>query len=675
MMTAGFLGEKLAKTTWADDIVNALRQELLSLQAAGSLVIPEEPGGWWHQYVCPEHHTELLFDPQENEPEAIACPYGCRIQGEVYRGAWLVFKHQSLARYCLQAAAMYAVTREVELAVLSKRLLVEYALQFPKYPVHPDAQPWMLKGRAFHQALTEGIWSTTLLRAYLLLLDEGVEFTPVERQALDTFLTMLESSMKEYRQILIHDRNNPENNYTAWLNASLSCVYAVRGQIEELKELIEGVGGFKHHLTIGVKPDQFEFEGSVYYHIFVLRAYMISAEMAERFGIDLYSVQGESGQSLKGMFELLITLANEQGMLPALHDGPMARVPYAREIAETCEAGLARYGLSGLIPILAEAYNQLGGKPVRSSLEALLYGTGEWPVEPSFGDRGSQLLAESGFVIGRRSDSNLSFLADFGPHGGSHGHDDKLHVSLAHRSGDVTPDMGMVPYGSELRKQWFAKTASHNTVSIGGATQAHHTGRCVRFENGAEATIVWLQSTDAYSGCQLDRHLLLKGDVLVDWFEVELQEAASIEWWMHPTAAVQGGKLQALTEEAAAALLQPIDGGAFMHVTGRYTDDRELYLRYTLASGAEVYHTALVQAEDEVYQIETPGTTIDPSQRVKGLLHRRMGRTASFIHVYTTGEQALLKLRDSGEITVTSGNEQFTIALSKDSGLTITGRG
>src|SRR5690606_1244493 len=142
-----------------------------------------------------------------------------------------------------------------------------------------------------------------------------------------------------YHHILTHDRGMPENNYTAWLNASLSCIYSINGERDKLERLMNGVGGIKHHLSIAVKADQLEFEGSIYYHIFVLRAYMIAAEMAESFDIDCYSIRGEQEQSMEGMLDVLVQLADEDGKLPALHDGPFERVPFAREIAEVFEIG------------------------------------------------------------------------------------------------------------------------------------------------------------------------------------------------------------------------------------------------------------------------------------------------------------------------------------------------
>ncbi|KPV60932.1 heparinase [Paenibacillus sp. A3] len=695
---------KTEKHAWGRRVLAELKEELDRLEAAGSLYIPVEPGGWWHQYVCPRHHAELLFDPAERDAQSFRCPHGCLIEGEAYRGAWLVFKHQSLARAALQAAAVYAASREAAYAQLAKRIIAGYARQFPDYPVHPDAQPWMLKGRAFHQALTEAIWSTTLLRACLLLSDEGVAWTESEREAIDGYLRLLEASMAEYRRILIHERGNAENNYTAWLNAALSCVHAVKNDRGGLLALIAGEGGWKHHLSIGVKPDQLEFEGSTYYHVFVLRAYLISAEMAERFGIDLYDAEGTAGQSMSGMFDVLAALADDRGVLPALHDGPMERLPYAREIAEIMEIGLSRYRQPGIELILREAYRQMGGQDgARCQLEALLYGEGEEPVvrrfvgraaggtngvDGAFGQeagllRGSRLLRDSGFVLGRRTSNALSFLADFGPHGGSHGHYDKLHLTMMHRETAFTPEFGMVPYGSALRKQWFAETASHNTVSLGGASQAAHTGSCLRFEETAAHTYVWLRSEGAYPGCRMDRHLLLTDPWLLDWFEVAAGEEASIEWWMHPVVPAEEETAHIGVETCPE---QAPDHGGFyslapegewqrLPVVKRYGavgSARELRLTYKVPGGGRIYHTALLQPGDEAYAVRTPGTSVDPSRPLTALLHRRHGRSARFVHVYSAGERTILKETPSGAVQVESAEGIRTCALTEQ-GLTVIG--
>lgn len=672
MSTAIPLAIKVETLTWAGQTAHKLKEEIDRLQQAGSLVVPQEPGGWWHQYVCPHHHTELTFDESRVDASEFLCPHGCIITGEAYRGAWLVFKHQSLARVALQSAAVYVALGDVSYAQISKRLLVEYAEQFPLYPVHPEAQSWMLKGRAFHQALTEAIWSTTLIRAYLLLRDGGITFDAKEQVAIDVFLGLLAGSMEEYRHILIHERNNAENNYTAWLNASLSCVYAARGEQALLEALIESQGGFIHHLSIGVKADQFEFEGSTYYHVFVLRAYLIAAEMAQRFGIDLYATTGAEGQSMRGMLEALADLADEQGALPALHDGPLERGPYAREIAEIAEQGLAIYGIAGLAKVAREAYRQLGAAG-NEQLEALLYGGGADRAATSE-PRSSRLWPDAGFVIGRIAGNPLSFLADFGEHGGSHGHYDKLHLTLMHQDQTLTPDLGMVPYGSSMRRSWFAETASHNTVSLAGQSQAPHVGRMKHYDATETSVYTWIQSTEGYKGCTMNRHLLLTDDWMLDWFQVELSgdQPQAIEWWMHPVVAVEASQQPLVDAEAAYQLLIAEKVGDVttlkeqqLPIAGRFIPNEgdagngasELQASYNLTnSDAVIYHSALVQPGDEIVAVQTPGDAVDPSRPLTAMLHRRNDRKADFIHVYRAGSAVQLSQITDHEISITVPN-------------------
>lgn len=640
--------EKTKRFSWARRTAEELRRELELFRSHG-VWVPEEPGGWWHQYVCPRHHDELRFDPLEQDARRLVCPHGCVLEGEPYRGAWLVFRHQAVARYALQAAALYAAEGVAADGRLAKEILVQYARQFPRYPVHPDAQPWMLKGRAFHQALTEAIWSTTLLRAYLLLKDHGAEFAPDEAGSLDLFFTMLEESMEQYRHILIHEKQNPENNYTAWLNASLASIYAAKGDAAKLEGLLQGEGGFYHHLTIGVKPDGFEFEGSTYYHIFVLRAYLIAVEMAERFGIDLYGAAGEKGQTVKGMFTALAGLSGDSGRLPALHDGPYERVPFAREIAEVFEIGYAVYHDPAYIPVLSHTFRYLYGRPERFGLESLLYGQGDSPVEGGFRRRRqSLLLPDSGFVVLRHPDNPLSVLADFGSHGGSHGHYDKLHISLMHPEGELAPDPGMVPYGSSLRKDWYAHTASHNTVSVGERSQAPHEGRCQAFRLNGQEAYARLCSEGAYEGARLERHLLLAGEWLLDWFHVQLAEGEEqeMDWWYHPAGTLQIAAPGCGTlREQTSRRLGAGDGYGFAEALAQWHNASEAALpaicSTQYAQGKEHGYSSstvlLLPPGSTLYQIRTPGLAAEPSRMRSGVMVRQRGRAADFVAVHSSG--------------------------------------
>jgi hypothetical protein len=655
--------DKIRHYPWATAALQQIQSEL-DMVIREETDIPLEPGGWWHQYVCPEHHTELLFDPLVPNAQQFLCPHGCVLEGEPYRGAWLVFKHQSMARYALQSAVVYAATGETSYAEWSEGVLLRYAAQYPRYPVHPDSQPWMLRGRAFHQALTEALWATTLIRAYLLLRDEGVSFSGGKRE-LDFFVTMLETSLTEARTILVDVQNKPESNYTAWLNAALASLYALNGDKTKMAALIDGKAGLKHHLTIGVKPDQLEYEGSTYYHVFVLRAYLIAAEMASRLDFSLYSCKGEQGQSFEGMLDLLAALANDRGELPAFHDGPYERLPYSREIAEICEIGISRYQKSEYVPMLMESYRLMYGERTRTGLEALLFGEGDWLTKPETQDRTSSFLEHSGFVVGRLPGSPLSFYADFGGHGGSHGHYDKLHVTLEHHGHWITPELGMVPYGSAMRKQWYASTASHNTVSLNGKSQEPHSGECVSFNRKNDTVYAWLRSRGAYEGCVLNRHLFLTPEWMLDWFEAELSEDSHIDWWMHsPILSPMPDHRQWSKAEGPLGDNQPY---SYVHQTYAWRGECGTSSQLTMhgGQGGHVTMSTLAFPSSAIVIARTPGTAQDPVKTMNGLLHRQYGRTGQFVTVYTAGNKQAAELIWLGPDA--SGNQAVQLSLQSKS--------
>ncbi|QNK54421.1 heparinase II/III family protein [Paenibacillus sp. PAMC21692] len=685
---------KMSLREGKDDTLGRLVSELDAIMAANP-EIPTEPGGWWHQYVCPEHHTELLFDELKEDDGRYECPHGCVMEGEPYHGAWLVFRHQAMARFALKASAVFAATGERRYGEYGKGIIAAYAKQFPLYPVHPDAQPWMLKGRAFHQALTEAIWATTLLRAYVLLKDNGLDVETAQDD-FNKFLDMLGSSMEQYHHILTVERNQPENNYTAWLNAALCCVYASSGDEVKLRSLLERKGGLLHHLEIAIQADGLEFEGSVYYHVFVLRAYMIAAEMATRFGIDLYAIRGQGARSMEGMLDVLTKLADERGWLPALHDGPYGRAPYSREIVEIFEIGYTKYRKPDYKRILAFYYKELNpGSGQRDGLEYMLYG---YPWDPSAppnkaevyeaGGR-SCLLPDSGFAVLRHPDNQLSALVDYGPHGGSHGHYDKLNLMLSLAGLPLSPDPGTVPYGSELKKGWYPSTPCHNTVSVNRRSQNETAGRCLSYSaHDSVGTFISMVADDAYEGAELKRHVAVVSDYVIDWMQVRLQEEGELDWWFHFLGEPEAAGEESLWERMEQSVsLGDRDGYQYIKGIGKLRSeaasgiDEYKYASFRIRSTGDsmdaemsedyrarkqIDRTASISlmfpSGSTLWQVESPGTATDPSMPMNGVMVRHVGIAIDLVAVYRAGaERAAIRWSSNNDNGSDSGNRVLVV--------------
>jgi hypothetical protein len=82
-----------------------LRREAADFYAMG-LAIPEQPGGYYHDFICPEHGVELRFDP--HHPTEHRCPVDeAQFAGEKFDAAWRWFANHHLAEAALRLAVLW----------------------------------------------------------------------------------------------------------------------------------------------------------------------------------------------------------------------------------------------------------------------------------------------------------------------------------------------------------------------------------------------------------------------------------------------------------------------------------------------------------------------------------------------------------------------------------------
>jgi heparinase II/III-like protein len=499
-----------------------------SASPAGAVVgvpaIPGRRGGWWHEYVCPTHGTELLAARDQVFP----CPHGCELTGEPFEGAWTVLAHQAAARSLRRlavrarggdrAAADAAVTGLTRYADLYRRLAVE---------AHPDAQGWMLSGRLFQQALTEAIWGTSLAHAVATLAG-SVDDASLKPAA--ELLRALRAGAREAREVLV-GREDFRNNYTAWLNASgasASRALALLGEVDQTAEWITGRHGVEQHAAAAVHPDGWEWEASSYYHVFVLRGYLLALRGQAPDAVPA-SLRGR----LDAMLSVVAELGTDAGVLPALHDTPYGGTRWDDELYELCLLGARLPGSPSLARLAAplaarlrpdleghwrteEAADWFGGAPVGSAS-----GTAAATAAP----RPAVHYPDAGYAVLRGA--GYQAVLDYGPHGGSHGHLDKLALYLYGPTAPWQPAYGVPPYAHPLRREYYARTAAHPTLTVDGGEQREATGRLLywRSATGASTSADVVTEVGAaaevFDGVRFERHLRADAERLVDVVFVE----------------------------------------------------------------------------------------------------------------------------------------------------------
>ncbi|WP_029253970.1 heparinase II/III domain-containing protein [Paraoerskovia marina] len=462
-------------------------------------LVPQALGGWWHDYVCPTHDVELARSPEGDH----RCPRGCVVVGEKIDAAALVLDHQAAARTVRLLAHRAARTGDVAAREQAVAMLGEYA------DVYDEAvssgwsgasESWMLRGKLFAQALTEAQWAVQVADAVIVLGADGLA------PGVPTMLRSLLETVDDARTVLVDERDDARSNYTAWLDAAgalLARALVVCGEPVHAGLWVERT---LDHLDLAVGDDGWEWEGSTYYHLFVLRAYLLALRDVKPTDLPQASVE-----ALAAMVRVLAEVAAPDGRLPSLHDGPYDRAPMHREVLEIAALSRGLLTPTGLDTVERYARERLGVDD-----DGLELGLDGWfagpPVPTKAPTRGSVLFPDVGYAVLRDGRDRLQAVLDAGPHGGAHGHLDKLAVYL-YGADAWQPAPGVPPYASRLRRGHYARTVAHPTVRVDGYDQRETSGQILEWD-AARGRVT--ASAEPFVGVRVRRSLVMGDGVLAD---------------------------------------------------------------------------------------------------------------------------------------------------------------
>ncbi len=501
-------------------------------------VIPAEGAGWWHDYFCPDHATQLEYDPAR--PHAHRCPVDGRVfSGEPYDGAWRYMTHMRLAQGAHAAALVWLASGDAACAAHARAVLLGYVGRYATYLPHGEHAG---KGRAMGQSLDEAVWSIALAWAYDAMRDA---LAPEERRQIEDGL------LRPAAAHLLGQRFRRVHNIECWHLAALASLGVALRADEYLAAALDEHSGFTAQLEDGVLADGWWWEGSPAYHFYALQALLIGA-------LALRHVRPEvlGHVRLRAMLDVPVELARADLSLPALNDcwfgvstpGELARRAALYETAWTL------WRDSACAALLARLY--ASGEPRRST-EALLFGPDTLPA-PAPPQPATRLFEASGYVVLRHGTGvpdERWLLLKFGPHGGGHGHPDKLSLDLHAFGRRLSPDLGTPGYGIPLNHTWYRHTLSHNTVLLDGRSQPPAAGALVRFATPtqsdfavADARVAWPAEAPApYGGASVRRCVLWKPPdagsgrplYFVDLVQVHCPAPRQIDLAWHHTGALE----------------------------------------------------------------------------------------------------------------------------------------
>ncbi len=477
------------------EIQNTIKQANAILNEP--LKIPEKEGDWIFYYFCPKDDAML-------RPETEA-KHVCPVCGSVYTdertsAAYRTYVNYKIDRDCLTLAKAYAFTGQQRYAERIRQVLLTLASLYPEFE---RLDRWGRKGilavaggRRYAQNLDEAVSAIDLASAYDLVAGAAC-FSDEDRKVSEKLLQDIVREILKFQSFV-----GGRNNHQTWFNAAYAVVGLVTRDASLMKEGIYGRYGLLWQVENSITDDGLWYEGTIAYHFYALSAIQYTLDAARRIGWDF-----SKNERLKSMWLGPVNLAYPDGKLPVFNDSD---------------------------PVCITNYSQFYQWAYRYFRDPVF---SPFNGEKSF----QQFMLKSvsmndiGIAVLRRAaeTNRVCSMLDYGIHGGSHGHPDKLNIVLYALGRELLIDSGRIGYGVPEYKTWCRTTIAHNTVVIDGKDQQPVTGKLLYFCDSTHFSACLAACDSAYPGYVLKRFLVLFDTFMVDVFSVQGKENKQIDWIIH----------------------------------------------------------------------------------------------------------------------------------------------
>ncbi len=605
----------------ARNVMNGMLRDV-DADLAESVTIPAEKGGDARGYRCPDHGDPLQVMPGDDSR------HRCTADGHVYgpentteeqyayiMGAFNSGRHKALAEQAWYSGVAYQLTEDMKYAERVADILTGYAAVYNSYPMNDRNGDANGKGaaRVLTQSLDEARWLVGIARSLDCIRGSGALTETETDDVLDNLIRPSAEMLNAKRVSFgIH-------NIQCWHNSAVLLSALQLNDFEMARDTVYGEAGVVQQLQTGILEDGIWTEGSFGYHFFALRALLPAMQSMRRAGILL------DDSRIREMFIGPIQFVQPDGTLPLVNDGSLQS--YATNLRELYEQAAALFDDEEVAAPL-EVFGR------GNTVEGIVYGL-KVVKEGGWEDPESINKPNNGMSTLRSSTPAGETLAlvDYGPHGGIHGHPDKLSVSLWMGSDLLLREAGHNGYADPWYHGWYKRTLAHSTLLRDGIDQTPvENGASSRsFAKDSGATTLAVESDGIYPGSTLQRviHTTPNGRFM-DVFGATSDESHTWDYVLH----AQGTPSTNLS-------LTPVGnigfGGPYAYLTNKRAAyvDSDIIVTFTTAEGAKNTVRILGEPGTIFVLAEAPGFPSNSKHPV--LLVRREGPDPVFATVVTEG--------------------------------------
>lgn len=228
-------------------------------------------------------------------------------------------------------------------------------------------------------------------------------------------------------------------------------------------------------------------------------------------------------------------------------------------------------------------------------------------------------------VLQRGTEDQATWLClKYGPHGGGHGHYDKLTFVLYGRGQTVCLDAGTRGYGSKLHEDWDKTTLAHNTLVANLSSQREAHGKSLAFGSDSGVDYAMAEAGPIYDGVRFVRTAALLNENLA----VFVDQVQAVKEQVLDVACHVNGTWEDLP---AGGEFEPPNASGYRHLQGttERTSSTGMVLRFR---GPDKSPRLIVLAGDAPTEVIT-GTGIgkDTSDRIPLVLFRRHAQQSTYV--------------------------------------------
>jgi len=451
---------------------------------------------------CDEWTRKKIVHPDPTKPAQMTS-----------RGDAQAQAHDTMSKMAGWLGWAYQLTDDEKYAETAREILVGYAKLYPNdYKEHKGVHSGDTS-KVMAQRLSEAMWLLPLIQSYDLVYNAKC-MTDADRKLIEEDLIrhcirFVQSKRSAADEVTRRDRGNAKwrttdptgprktvGNWTNFYNAAYIQGGVVLG---DQKWIDIGMANTRSNLHLGIGEDGMWGEGAIGYHQFGRHALVACTEALARKGLDVY---GFEACRFKNLFDSPVKYAYPDGTSPGINDSGRAPIGGSWQ-AMAYDFAYLRYQDPNYGVFINAAPRQVF-QSAGCYFPTVVYG--KLP-EPELKGLTSLIFDSLGYAILRGEDGGQQtyLLMDYGPHGGGHGHPDKLNLILFADGDELAGEPQGYRYEDRRHRQWTRPSVAHWTMSVDVHQQAAHTGKLLGFCDAGDVKIMRGASNKAYTGVILDR--------------------------------------------------------------------------------------------------------------------------------------------------------------------------